>query len=118
MSTVGEGRRALRNAVAVSVVSGAVAAFALAVLGRPRAGLALAAGLLIGSVNGYFVARSLGAGVPLHAGSLARLGVLTAAGLAAGFALGTDVAWLALAGLAGSQLALAGASFKEALAQR
>lgn len=77
--------------------------------------MALAAGVVIGSVNGLWAQRSLGSEIPFRAASLGRLAVLSAVGLAVGFALGTDVAWLTLIGLAVAQLILAGAAFKEML---
>lgn len=111
-------QRALRLAVR-SCWAGAVLAVALfSLLGAPRAGLALAAGLVIGSFNGHWALRSLGSEVSFRLTSMGRLGVLTAAALAAGFLLGTDVVWLSLLGVAAASLALAGAGLKEALAAR
>lgn len=103
-----------RNPVITTV--GACAAIAVLavvaalVLGHPRAGLALGAGLLIGSSNGLLASRALSAGISFRATSLGRLAVLTAAGLAAGLLLGLDVAVFALAGLAAAQLVLAAAA--------
>ena len=100
----------------VTTTLGACAAMAvLAVVaallaGHPRAGLALAAGLLIGSANGLMANRALTAGISFRATSLGRLAILTVAGLAAGLLLGLDVAAFALAGLAAAQLVLAGAA--------
>ena len=113
-----ESERALRTTVALSAAAAALAVCALTLLGHPRAGLALGAGLLIGSVNGMWARRSLGSEISFRATSLGRLGILSAAGLAVGFALGTDVAWLALAGLAAAQLLLAGSALREMLAHR
>jgi hypothetical protein len=102
-----------RNPVQTTVIACAamaLAAFAIAaVVGHPRAGLALAAGLLVGSANGVLISRSLRAGMPFQAASLGRLGVLSAAGLGIGFLLGLDVVAWTLFGLAAAQLALAAA---------
>ena len=49
--------------------------------------------------------------------SLARLGVLTAAALAVGLAIGTATVWLTLIGVAGAQLVFAGVSVREAMRQ-
>lgn len=117
-TTAGEAQRALRNTIAFSTFAAAAGLAALTVSGHPRAGLALAAGLLVGSVNGLWARRSLGSELSFRATSLGRLAVLSAAGLAIGFALGTDVAWLTLAGLAVAQLALAGAALREMVAGR
>jgi len=49
--------------------------------------------------------------------SLARLGVLTAAALAVGLAIGTATVWLTLIGVAGAQFVFAGVSVREAMRQ-
>jgi len=86
----------------------ALAAIVVAlVLGHPRAGLALGAGLLMGSVNGYFAERALRSPIPFRATSLARMAMLSMAGLAVGLLLGMDVAWLPLIGIAAAQIVLA-----------
>ena len=111
-------RRALRTTV-IACWSGALACAALfSLAGAQRAGLALAAGLVIGSLNGHWAVRNLGSEVSFRLTSMGRLAVLTAAALGAGFLLGTGVVWLALAGVAAAQLALAGAGLREALAAR
>ena len=106
-----------RNPVLTTVIACAAMAFAASVigvvLGHPRAGLALAAGLLFGSANGYLAERAVGLGVAFRATSLARLAVLSAAGLGAGLLLGLDVAWWSLAGLALAQFVLAGAAIRQ-----
>lgn len=95
---------------AIACAAMALAAVAVAVLfGHPRIGLALAAGLLVGSANGVMIGRSLAGGMPFQAASLGRLGILSAAGLGIGFLIGTDVVAWTLFGLAGAQLVLAGA---------
>ena len=86
----------------------AIAALALtALLGHPRVGLALAAGTMIGSTNGFLAERALSLGGGFRATSLLRLAVLSAAGLGAGVLIGRDVAWWSLIGLATAQLVLA-----------
>jgi hypothetical protein len=85
----------------------------LTLAGRPLAGLAVGAGLVIGSVNGFMARRSLSASIGFHASSLARLGVLTAAGLGAGLLMGLDYAPLVIAGIAAAQLLLAGLAVVE-----
>jgi len=79
-----------------------------------RAGAALAAGLLIGSANGFLAHRSLGL-APFRMLSLGRLGLLSAAGIAVGLPLGVDVLWLVAVGLALAQVALTGAAVREVL---
>lgn len=109
-------RRALRRTV-VACWSGALAAAVLfALAGAPRPGLALAGGLLIGSLNGHWAARSLASEVSFRLTSMGRLAVLSTAALGVGFLLGTDVVWVAVAGVAAAQLALAGAGLRELVA--
>jgi hypothetical protein len=102
----------------VSVAFAALALCGLTASGHTRAGIALAAGLVIGSFNGLWARRTVGSEIPFRAASLGRLAVLSAIGLAIGFALGSDVAWLTLIGLAIAQFILAGAAFKEILSNR
>ena len=106
-----------RNPVLTTVIACAAMALAASVigvvLGHPRAGFALAAGLLVGSANGYLAERAVGLGVAFLATSLGRLVTLTAVGLGAGLLLGIDVAWLTLVGLAAAQFVLAAAAIRE-----
>jgi hypothetical protein len=107
--------RTLRLTGAASAVAAlAVLALGLA-LGRPRGGLALAIGLLLGSLNGLLARRGLTSGLPMSATSLGRLAVLSATGLGVGLLLGVDVAWLVLIGLAAAQVLLAFAAAREML---
>lgn len=110
-------RRTLRTAFAICL-SAAVLAFA--VLAGPfglRAAAALAAGLLIGSANGFLADRSLRLGA-FRMFSVARLAGLSAAGVGIGFLLGVNVIWLVVVGLALAQLALSAAAIREVLARR
>ena len=102
--------RTIRLTVATCAVMAALCALAGVGMGRPSAGIALAAGLLIGSCNGPLVRKLLGDGSPVVPSSLARLALLSAAGLAAGLLAGPSVAWLVPLGLAAAQLVLAGAA--------
>jgi len=107
--------RTLRDTAAASAAAAAAAVVVALALGQPRAGLALAVGLVLGSLNGVLARRGVASGLPVSATSLARLAVLSAAGLGLGFLLGVDVAWLVLLGLAGAQLMLAFAAAREML---
>ncbi len=92
----------------------AVAALAVfPATGHPRAGVAAAVGLLIGSVNGHLALRSLTSGASFRIASLGRLSVLSVAGVGIGLLLGTDVVYLTIGGLAVAQLVLAGAAAYE-----
>ena len=107
--------RTLRVTVAAAAAAALLALGAAAALGNARAGFALALGLLIGSANGLLARRGLASGLPVSATSLGRLALLSAAGLAAGFLIGADVAWLVLIGVAGAQGLLALAAAREML---
>ena len=109
-------RRALRTTVRACLVAALLSLCILGAAGQPRAGLALAAGLLIGSVNGHWALWTLGSELSFRAASVGRMAVLSAAGVGAGFLIGTDVVWLAALGLAGAQAALAGAGIREMVA--
>jgi hypothetical protein len=98
------------NLVLRTTVACAVAALAaligLAAAGRPLAGAAVGAGLLIGSLNGWLAERALGAGASFLATSLGRLALLSGAAIALAWAFGLQTAPLVLAGVAGAQLVL------------
>lgn len=110
-------RRTLRSTLWLCAAAALAGLIGLGVALSWRAGAALAAGLLIGSVNGFLAQGSLGLG-QFRMLSLGRLSLLTAAGVAVGLPLGVDVLWLVAAGLALAQLALTGAAAREVLAQR
>ena len=99
---------------AIACAAMALVAFAIGLgLGHPRPAIALAAGLLIGASNGFMAQRALSFEAGYRTTSIARLTLLTAAGLAAGLIVGLEVAWWALLGVAGAQLVLAGVSARD-----
>ena len=79
-------------------------------LGHWQEGLAVALGLLLGSVNGLLALRALGAGTSFAATSLGRLALLSAAGIGVAALIDLRLAPLVLAGIAVAQLVLAVAS--------
>ena len=94
---------------AIACAAMALVALAIAfVLGHPRAGIALAAGLLVGSSNGYLARQGLSFGGAFRSTSGLRMTLLTAVAVGIGLLCGLDVAWLALLGVGLSQLVLAG----------
>lgn len=97
----------LTTAIACAAMALAALATAFA-LGHPRAGIALAAGLLVGSSNGYLAERGLSFGGAFRATSGFRMALLTIVSLGIGLVCGLDVAWLSLLGVGLSQLVLAG----------
>jgi hypothetical protein len=100
---------------AACALAAAVALAALAVAGRPRAGVALAAGLLIGSTNSWLARRSLGMELSFRVASLGRLAALTIVGLGVGLLLGVRNAPLTVVGLGVAQLLLASLAARTAL---
>jgi hypothetical protein len=85
----------------------AVVAFvALAVAGEIRAGVAVALGLVLGSINGLLAQRALDAGVSVRLSSLPRLALLTVVAIGGGLLIGLSYAWLVILGVAGAQLVL------------
>ena len=105
--------RALRNAACACAAAACLALAVGLAAGQWRAGVALAAGLLLGAVNGPWARQTLSTGVSFRFLSLGRLAVLSAAGIGAGALLGLDVAWLPVLGLGAAQMALAGAALVE-----
>jgi len=97
------------------LVAGVVALIALSAAGNPRAGLAAAVGLGLGSVNGLLAGKALAAGFSPRVSSLPRLGLLTLLALGAGFVIGLDYAWLVILGLGAAQLVLVGMAARSLL---
>jgi hypothetical protein len=108
--------RLVRNAMVLSVVAACAALIVGIASGHARSGLALFVGLLVGSINGLMIQRSVALGLAFTALSLARLLLLTALGLAIGLLIGLAQVWLVILGIAVAQLVLAGWAVREALA--
>jgi hypothetical protein len=98
------------------LLAAVVALPAGALAGHLREGAAVATGLLLGALNAPMARAALGLGLGFAATSLARLAILTVAGLAAGALLGwgLTVAFV-VAGLALAQLIMVAASARELL---
>ena len=103
------------TAIGTCGVAAVVALIVLVAAGHPREGVALAAGLVIGSANGIAATRALESPVGFRFTSLLRLAAMTVAALAAAFVLGLEYAWLVLLGVAGAQLVLAGVAARSLL---
>lgn len=97
------------------LVAAAVILVGLVAAGHPRPGLAAAAGLALGSVNGLLADRALAAGFSPRVSSLPRLGLLTLLALGAAFLIGLDYAWLVILGLGAAQLVLVGMAARSLL---
>ena len=94
--------RALIGCLAAAVVT----FVALSIAGEVRVGLAVALGLVLGSVNGLLAQRALDAGVSVRLSSVPRLGLLTLVAIGGGLLIGLSYAWLVILGVAGAQLVL------------
>jgi hypothetical protein len=98
------------------VLAAAIALVALSLAGNLRAGIAVAAGLVLGSANSLLAKRALDAGFSPQLSSLPRLGILSAAAIGVGVALGLQNVWLVILGVAAAQGVLvavaAGSVFK------
>jgi len=77
-------------------------------------GLGIAAGLLLGSLNGYLIQGLLGRGTPMVAGSLLRLVIFSSIVLVAALMLGT-AAWTLPLGIGIAQLVMVGAGIRQGL---
>jgi hypothetical protein len=95
-------------ALAAAVVVGS------ALTGHFPLGLGLAAGLLLGSINGYLIQVLLGRGTPMVAGSLLRLVMFSSIVLIAALMLGT-AAWTLALGIGVAQLVMVVAGVRQGL---
>ena len=112
-AAAGNPGRTLKLTVVTCTVGAAVSVLLGIGLGAWPAGVGLAAGLLLGSVNGFAAQRSLGIDAAFRVSSLIRLAALTGVGIGAGLLLGSVVSVILGLGLA--QLALAASALKEGL---
>lgn len=97
-----------RRAAVGCLLAAAVVLAALVAAGHPRAGIAAAAGLALGSLNGVAAGRAFNAGMNPRASSLVRLVVLSGAAVAVALLIGLDDAWLVLLGVGAAQMVLVG----------
>ena len=104
----------LKETVAASVAAAAVAILAGAALGHLSTGAGLAAGLLIGSLNGHALAALMARGTPFVASTIVRLAAFSAVAIVAAILLRSDV-WAVLLGVAAAQGMLVTASIRRGL---
>lgn len=95
-------------ALAAAIVAGT------ALTGHLSLGLGVAAGLLLGSLNGFLIQALLGRGTPMVAGSLLRLVMFSSIVLIAALVLGTAV-WTLPLGIGIAQLVMVGAGVRQGL---
>lgn len=99
------------GATAVACAALALVVVALAAIGgHTVTGVAIAAGCLLGSVNGPLARRALASDLGFRSSSLLRLALTTAAGILVGALLGRHEIFFVLVGLGAAQLTLAAVS--------
>ena len=98
--------RAVWGAAKASLAAAGLSAIALTLIGQPRLGLALAAGLVVGAFTGVLTLRALHSGFPFRMASMARLTIQTVLALGIGYMLGIDVIWVPVLGLVASNVIL------------
>jgi hypothetical protein len=104
----------LRITVAASAALGSVAALVGAVAGHASAGIGLAVGLVIGSSNGYLIAKLLDGNSSFLYASLLRLAALSAVAVGAALLLQSS-AWTVLIGVGAAQLVMVATSVRQGL---
>ena len=104
----------LKDTVVASAAAAAVAIVAGVVLGRLSTGAGLAAGLLIGSLNGHALAALMSRGAPFVASTIVRLAAISAVAIAVAILLRSDI-WAVLLGVGAAQGILVAASIRRGL---
>ena len=104
----------LKETVAASAAAAVIAILAGAVLGHFSTGAGLAAGLLIGSLNGHALAALMTRGTPFLASTIVRLAAFSAVAIGVAILLHSD-AWAVLLGVAAAQGVLVAASIRRGL---
>jgi hypothetical protein len=110
--------RAVRGAAKASLAAAAMSSIALSMIGQPRLGLALAAGLVIGAFTGVLTLRALRSGLPFRMVSMTRLTIQTLLAVGIGYMLGIDVIWVPMLGLVASHVILGAVAVRGTLAAR
>ena len=104
----------LRQTVLACSIAAAGAVPVASVLGHVELGLALAAGLMLGSLNGYLIQGLLNRGAPFVAASLVRILFFSSLVLIAALTLRTN-AWALALGIGVAQLVMVGVGVRKGL---
>jgi hypothetical protein len=104
----------LKTTVTACAALAAAVVAASALTGHLPLGAGIAAGLLLGSLNGHLIQALLGRGTPMVAGSLLRLVMFSSIVLVAALMLGT-AAWTLPLGIGVAQLVMVGAGVRQGL---
>lgn len=103
----------IEKAAVAALAAAVLALLAGVVSGHWLLGLAAAIGLAIGSTNGFLTRRSLHGPLGFRAASMARLGVLSLVGIAAGLVIGATSLPFVIGGIALAQLLVAALAIHE-----
>jgi hypothetical protein len=95
----------LRKVLLACVVLAIAAGAAVSAAGHPVVGIGLAAGVLLGALNGYLIQGLLDRGAPFVAASLMRIVFFSSIVLVAAVAL-REAAWAVALGIALAQLVM------------
>lgn len=104
----------LRQTVVACSIAAVAATVIGSALGHPAAGLAMAAGLMLGSLNGYLIQGLLNRGAPFVAASLMRILFFSSLVLIAALTLRTN-AWALALGIGLAQLVMVGVGIRRGL---
>ncbi|HET7465978.1 MAG TPA: hypothetical protein VFL29_04885 [Candidatus Dormibacteraeota bacterium] len=104
----------LRETVVASAAIAASAILGSLLLGQQAVGVGLAAGLIIGSLNGHALAALMVRGTPLVASTVVRLAAFSAAAIGIAFLLRSE-AWAVLLGVGAAQAVMVVASIRQGL---
>ena len=104
----------LKVTVTICAVLAALIAIGAALIGHASVGMGLAAGLLLGSLNGYLIQSLLGRGTPFVAGSLLRLVMFSSIAIVAALLL-RGIGWSIPLGIGVAQLVMVGAGVRQGL---
>ena len=107
----------LKETVAASAAAAVVAILAGAVLGHFSTGAGLAAGLLIGSLNGHALTALMTRRAPFLASTIVRLAAFSAVAIAVAILLRSDM-WAVLLGVAAAQLLMVATAVRRGLSTR
>jgi hypothetical protein len=104
----------LKLTVTASAVLAAAVAVGAGLTGHLSLGIGIAAGLLLGSLNGYLIQAMLSRGTPFVAGSLLRLVMLSSIVVGAALML-RSAAWTVPLGIGVAQLVMVAAGVRQGL---
>ncbi len=104
----------LRQTVAACSALAAGAAVVASVMGHVETGIALAAGLVLGSLNGYLIQGLLNRGTPFVAASLLRILFFSSLVLMTALTFRSS-AWAVAMGIAVSQLVMVGVGIRNGI---